>query len=121
VKGTDAKETCNRINSKLAIVDREYVNNELSHKLESLRPFKDNYFIGFESIQDWPDKEGKQINSSMWAKGFPKHYASSLTHAVLLTSSAKLNNFLLSKKFDGAVCQKHECKHLYIIAYRFDQ
>jgi hypothetical protein len=121
VKGTDAKEACNRINSKLAIVDREYVKKELSKKLESLRPFKDNYFIGFEPIQDWPDNEGKQINSSMWAEGFPKRYAISVTHAVLLTFSAKLTNILPSEKFDGAVCQKHECKHLYIIVYSFDQ
>jgi hypothetical protein len=118
VKGTDAKEACNRINSKLAIVDREYVKKELSKKLDSLNSLY--YFIGFEPIQDWPDI-GKQINSSMWAEGFPKQYASSVTHAVLLTSSAKLNNVLPSEKFDGAVCQKHECKHLYIIVYSFDQ
>jgi hypothetical protein len=112
VRGTYAKEACKRINSTLAVVDREYIKKELSHKLDSLKTNTLQFFIGFESIQDWSSYGGKQITSGMWAQGYPKRYGTYTPHVVLLTSSAKLANGLSSYTFDGAICQKHERKHI---------
>jgi hypothetical protein len=127
VKGTYAKEACNRINSKLAIVDREYVIKELSHKLYGVKQkyfnygrsftskyFVTHYFIGFESILDWSDSGhgGKELSSSMWAISYPKIYSRPATQAVLSTFSAKLTNTQPSTKFDGAICKKHEGKRI---------
>jgi hypothetical protein len=127
VKGTDAKEACNRINSKLAIVDREYVIKELSHKLYSVKQkysyfgifftskaFVTHYFIGFESILDWSDSGhgGKELSSNMWAIGYPKIYSGPAIQAVLSTFSAKLTNTQPSTKYDGAICKKYEGKRI---------
>jgi hypothetical protein len=112
VIGTDAKEACKKINSKLAIVDREYVKKELSNKLDGLMRKLYIYFIGFESILDWSDFGGKQISSSMWDIGFPKRYSTPGSQVVLSTVSAKLTNTDPRQKIDGAICQKYEGKHL---------
>jgi hypothetical protein len=121
VRGTYANEACKRINSKLAVVDREYVKKELSHKLDRLKTNTLQFFIGFESIQDWSSYGNKQITSGMWAQGYPKRNGTDTQHAVLLTSSAKLANDRLSYTFaDGAICQKHECKYIYKFVNSYD-